>query len=142
MSEACLPRLLTSAEIMQAFNAVQNPPGEQHPPNNGRGGMRPPVQSSEDVGFFDPDVEDSSGKNAFIIAVGLHNYYRDVFSFTDRLKDLEKGSSGPRVKEHISGCIKGGALRWSSGDITALEKDLPKIRQNAACLRAGYMTSC
>ena len=48
------------------------------------------VRFSENVDFFDSTLDDSSDKNVNIMFVDRHIYYRNVFFFTDRLKNLKK----------------------------------------------------
>ena len=109
--------------LAQAFATVQRPAADGSAAATPGGDSRPVIKSSEDIGYFDPDYEDPSGKDSSIVTSGRHSFYRDVYVFTDRLKDLEKGSSGAKIKEYISGCLKGGALRWQARELTELERD-------------------
>lgn len=104
----------------------QGPPGLPGADGTGTAAEHRPlvVKSPEDIGFFDPAYEDPSGKNASIVNAGRHVYYRDVFIFLDRLRDLSKGPTGDRVKDYISGCLRGEALIWYSTEVSELEKDL------------------
>ena len=103
----------------------RRPPGPDPPGGAAAdaGGDRPVLKNSEDIGFFDPRREDDKDREA-IVNVGRHIYYKDVFVFTDRLKDLEKGSSGHRVRELVAGCLRGDALTWHSLELGETEKDM------------------
>ena len=64
----------------------------------------------EDVNYFDFDYENSIDTDQFIVSSDRHNFYRDVFIFTDHFKNLEKISSDSRVKKLMSICLKSDAL--------------------------------
>ncbi len=101
------------ASIRASPGGPAGPPGPPGPPGNDGGvpiGESRPVvvKSAEDVGYFDPGYEDSSNTNASIVNAGRHVFYRDVYVFVDRIKDLAKGSTGEqKVKELIPGCLNG-----------------------------------
>ena len=109
--------------VATAFASVPRPAGETPPPAGNNNGLQPAIRSAEDVGYFDPDYEDPTGTDQPIVSSGRHNFYRDVYTFTDHLKDLDKTTSGPRVKELVATCLKGGALRWYNSELTEIEKD-------------------
>lgn len=50
-------------------------------------------------------------------------YYRDVFSFVERLKDLAARHGKPAVRDVIYPCLRGRCLGWFT-DLGELEKDL------------------
>lgn len=107
--------------VATAFAAMPRPATETPPPP---GGNNPPaIKSAKDVGFFDPGYDDPSGTDLPIVSVGRHNFYRNVYLFTDHLKDLEKTASASRVRDLISTCLKGEALRWHTSELTELERD-------------------
>ena len=72
-------------------------------------GDRPVLKNSEDIGFFDPRREDDKNRDV-IVNVDRHIYYKNVFVFIDRLKDLEKSSSDHRVRELVAECLRGDAF--------------------------------
>ena len=105
-----------------AFAAVPRPATETPPP---AGGNNPPsaIKSVENVGFFNPEYENVSGTDQPIVSVGRHNFYRNVYVFTDHLRDLKKTASGLRMKDLIATCLKGENLRWYSTELTKIEKN-------------------
>ena len=64
------------------------------------------IKSVENVNYFDFDYENSFDTNQFIVNSKRHNFYRDVFIFTDHLKDLKKIFSNFRLKKLIVICLK------------------------------------
>ena len=110
--------------VATAFAAVPHAAAPAPPANGGNGGNPPPaIKSAEDVGYFDPGYEDPSGTDQPIVTAGRHSFYRNVYTFTDHLRSLEKTASGDRVRDLISTCLKGEALRWFETELTEIEKD-------------------
>ena len=68
------------------------------------------IKSVENVNYFDSDYENSFDTNQFIVNSKRHNFYRDVFIFTDHLKNLKKIFSNFRMKKLIVICLKKDAL--------------------------------
>ena len=84
---------------------------------------QPAIKSAENVGYFDSDYENSFGTNQSIVSSERHNFYRDVFIFTDHLKDLKKTSSDFRMKKLIFICLKEDVLTWYNTKLTEIEKN-------------------
>jgi hypothetical protein len=78
---------------------------------------------SEEVGLFNPDVEDSTDLNAGITTVGRHTVYKDVFAFTDRLTHLSKVRSEGKLWEIFPTLLRGSALVWHSVELSDMERD-------------------
>ena len=107
-------------------------PGERGPPGDtGADGAAtvngtPAQLKADDVGFFDPSYEDpkeSNSKNENpVINAGRHVFYRDVYAFVDRLKDLVHLKGEDKVREVLPTCFRGSALIWHSTELTELEK--------------------
>lgn len=80
---------------------------------------QPRALRAEEVGYFDPEYQDAA--TGPVVNAGKYIYYRDVFIFVDRLKDL---AARQDVKHVISSCFRGTALMWYSMELTELERDL------------------
>lgn len=106
------PQALPTTEAPEAPYQPYQPPVYEKPQ---------PVLRAEEVGYFDPEYQDPV--TGPIVNAGKYIYYRDVFIFVDRLKDL---ASQPQnnVKHVISSCFRGTALMWYSMELTELERDL------------------
>ena len=79
---------------------------------------------AEEVGYFDPEHQQEQG-NGPVVNTGKHVFYRDVYIFVDRLKDLAVTRPNPNdVKRVITACLRGSALMWYSAELTELERDL------------------
>ena len=77
---------------------------------------------AEEVGYFDPEHQQEQG-NGPVVNAGKHVFYRDVYIFVDRLKDL--AATRPNdVKRVITACFRGSVLMWYSAELTELERDL------------------
>ena len=80
-----------------------------------------PEFKAEDIGYFDPDIDKSYGEGS-IVSVGKNTYYRDVYAFIDRLKDMEGQCSNlPRL---VSTCLHGIALSWYTLELDSDYKTL------------------
>lgn len=79
------------------------------------------VLRNEDIGFFDPDLED---KGLGVTTTGKHTIYKDVFAFTDWLKHLAAINSESRVRDTLPTCLRGAALVWHSTELSEHERDL------------------
>ena len=67
------------------------------------------LKSSENIDFFDSRRENDKNRNV-IVNVDRHIYYKDVFVFIDRLKNLKKSSSDHKVRELVAECLRDDAL--------------------------------
>ena len=82
------------------------------------------VESSKNIEYFDSDYEDSFEKDFFIVIFDKHIFYRDVFIFIDRLKNLKKNFSRFKIKKYIVDCLKNTALKWQSTELNSLKRNL------------------
>ncbi len=99
------------------------PTGDRGPPGNdgaGSGNGSPAQLKADDIGFFDPSYEDPT--NSPVVNVGRHVFYRDVYAFIDRLKDLVSLKGEDKTREVLPTCLRGSALIWHSTELTELEK--------------------
>ena len=125
-----------SAAVAQYVRDHPTQPGPQGPPGNpgppgapGADGSSNGNSSSslkaDDVGFFDPSYEDAnntSAKDAPVVNAGRHVFYRDVYAFVDRLKDMAHLKGEEKIREVLPTCFRGTALTWHSMELTELEK--------------------
>ncbi|KAM0800587.1 hypothetical protein BDR22DRAFT_908148 [Usnea florida] len=82
---------------------------------------QPPVQSfpaspgpqlrAEELGYFDPESQQEYGSsNGPFVNTGKHIFFKDIYIFTNRLKEsaVPKGEAG--IKAIITSCLRGSAL--------------------------------
>ncbi|KAL4744304.1 hypothetical protein BDW72DRAFT_199729 [Aspergillus terricola var. indicus] len=75
---------------------------------------------TEDVGYFHPDrIDDDS---ALTEERGSKTFYRDIYSFTDRIHDVALFKGKLVVKVNIHSCLRGPALEWYTIELTQEEK--------------------
>ena len=67
------------------------------------------LKSSENIDFFDSRRENDKNKDV-IVNVDRHIYYKNVFVFTDKLKDLKKSFFDHKIRELIVECLRDDAL--------------------------------
>ena len=77
---------------------------------------------ADDIGFFDPSLNDPD--DTPIVTVGRHSFYRDVYSYVDRLKDLAKQRSPNKLRTILPECFRSNAQIWYSIELGEMEKDL------------------
>lgn len=117
-----------AAMIAEAFrnHGGQGPtPPPNDPPNlgmgNGNGEWKP-----DDIGYFDPEHDGLANVGAPIVNAGRHVFYRDVYAFVDRLKDMAPLRDEPKLRTALVQCLRGSALIWHSMELSDLEKQLLK----------------
>ena len=81
------------------------------------------LKSSENIDFFDSRRENDKNKNV-IVNVDRHIYYKNVFVFIDKLKNLKKSSFDHRMRELIVECLRDDALIWHSLKLNETEKNM------------------
>ena len=81
------------------------------------------IKSAENVNYFDSDYENSFDTNQLIVSSERHNFYRDVFIFTDHLKNLKKIFSNSKIKKLIAIYLKRDALIWYNTKLIEIEKN-------------------
>ena len=74
----------------------------------------------EEIGFFDPEAEGTDP----VVNAGKHVFYRDVFAFVDRLKDMAPLKGPEKLRTVLPQCLRGAALIWHSTELTDLEKSM------------------
>jgi hypothetical protein len=77
----------------------------------------------EDIGLFHP--WDDTINEAVIVTEGKHTIYKDVFTFTDRLKQLAVDDyNEAQICRLWTKCLRGDALQWYSWELTDIERRL------------------
>lgn len=74
----------------------------------------------EEVGFFDPEYEGSGP----VVNAGKNVFYRDVYAFVDRLKDMEQIKGEEKLRSVVPQCLRGSAPNWHSTELSEMEKSL------------------
>ena len=78
--------------------------------------------SAKNIEFFDSTADDTD----FIINIDKHVCYRDVYVFTNRLKDMIVIKNDSNFKIVISQCLRESALTWHSIELSTLKKKMLK----------------
>ena len=81
------------------------------------------MKNSKNIDFFDSRRENDKNKNV-IVNVDRHIYYKNVFVFIDKLKNLKKNFFDHRVRELIVECLRDDALIWHSLKLDEIEKNM------------------
>lgn len=119
-----------SLQPLEHSNQASNqPPDQSFPAPPG------PQLRAEEVGYFDPEYQQEhglNGSNGPVVNAGKHVFYKDVYIFTNRLKDLAVQRGEEDTKAVVSSCFRGSALMWYSMELTDLERDL--LRDNTTNL--------
>ena len=116
-----------SIAALPSQRGLQGDPGSQGPSgiDGGNGSQPRQFKTAEDIDYFDPGYEDAD--NAFIVTAGKHVFYRDVYVFVNRLKNLVKSimlNATNRVRELISFCFRGEALIWYFIELDDVVRDM------------------
>ena len=85
---------------------------------------------AEEVGYFDPEYQQEQGSNAPVVNAGKHVFYKDVYIFTNHLKDSVVQRGEEDTKAVLTACFRGSASMWYS--MTDLERTL--LRDNTTSL--------
>ena len=76
------------------------------------------------VEFFDLEYKDSSNVNSFIVNFERHVFYRDVYVFIDRVKNLTLMRDFDKFRMIISQCFRDNALIWHFMKLSKMKKKL------------------
>lgn len=110
----------------QGPQGPQGPPGPPGPAGDGNNHSNALASwRPDELGFFDPDLQDDAvvGKGD-IVYLGNHPYYRNVFVFVDRIKDVAQAKGNQTVRLNLHSCLRGTALEWHASELTTFEKDM------------------
>ena len=95
--------------VAQIFNVVQNSTInsiEITQTINDNDSMQFIIKSLKNIDYFDSKLKNSFDKNFEMMIADRHTYYRDVFFFIDRLKNLKKSFFDSRIKKYVVECFK------------------------------------
>ena len=80
------------------------------------------IRFAENVKFFDFDYIDVD--NFVIVNVDRHVFYKNIYVFEDRLKNLTKDFiDEQRMRKLISKCLRDEVLKWYFMKMTKIRKD-------------------
>ena len=144
MMERFMGELSTNRPENSRFLSTLNPPHD--PPQHSQyAPPEPPEQffpalpvtnasqlRAEEVGYFDPEYQQEHGSNGPVVNAGKHVFYKDIYVFTNRLKDLAVQRGERDTKAVIASCFRGSALMWYSMELTDSERD--RLRATATDL--------
>ena len=91
------------------------PAGPEGYGGSGQGGY----WKTDDIGYFWPDKPDSEDT---VTDEGTKVYYRDVYVFIDRIRDIIEYKGEELVKANIHACLRGAALEWFTTELSEMEK--------------------
>lgn len=110
------------AELVTIIQAAFQQQKQSNTPVERRVEASPAVKewNPDDIGFFDPEYEGSGP----VVNAGKSVFYRDVYAFIDRLKDMEAIRGEDKLRAVIPQCFRGSALIWHSAELSEMEKSL------------------
>jgi len=76
-----------------------------------------------DIGFFDPDLDESHGLGDYV-TVGNNVYWRNVFLFTNQVRDNARAGREQLVAKYLQNCLKGSALTWYAAELSDEQRTL------------------
>jgi hypothetical protein len=82
-----------------------------------------------DIGYFDPDLALSEGEGD-CVSVGNNIYWRNVYLFTDAVKDNATGERAAVVRQNLVTCLRGSALEWYTSELDDLHRAGLKFSQD------------
>ena len=112
--------------VVQIFSVVQNSTInsiEIAQAINDNDDMQLIVKSSKNIDYFDSDLKKIFDKNFEMMIVDRHIYYRDVFFFIDKLKNLKKSFFDSKIKKYVVECFKKTTQKWVFSELIELKKN-------------------
>ena len=79
------------------------------------------ILRSEHIGYFDPFFEKDKKPGASVVNAGHHVFYRDVFVFTNRLRDLTAKHTPVVIASLTQGYLRDEALIWYTAKLSEIE---------------------
>lgn len=73
----------------------------------------------DDIGYFNPEAEGTEST----VSSGKVLFYRDIYSFVDRLNDIAASKGQDTVKDVLVQCFRGSAQEWHTNELTSFEKE-------------------
>ncbi|EEQ31632.1 conserved hypothetical protein [Microsporum canis CBS 113480] len=74
----------------------------------------------EELGYFYPHMKDNADRP--VVQVNQHTYYRSVYVFVNRLKDMVITKGENLVRSNVQASLRGQALEWYTVELTNIEK--------------------
>lgn len=109
------------AERRHSRNGPGGPTDPEGSGSNDNSGDRSSKEwTAEAIGFFDPGAEG----NEPVSNVGKHVFYKDVYAFVDRLKDVALLKGDDKLRNILPQCLRGTALIWHSTELSDMEKNM------------------
>ena len=117
------------AMLDQAFERRDRREGASNNPqesSGGNGGQIVPAPQAETlraehIGYFDPGFDDEKDPGSSVVNSGRHIFYRDVFVFVNRLKDVAAQRTNAVVAGLVQSCLRGEALVWQTSELSETE---------------------
>ena len=105
-------------------NLPHNNPQRDPPGNNQQLGTSHNTKewNADDIGYFDPSYEGTGP----VVNVGKSVFYRDIYAFVDRLKDMAPLRGDDKLRTVIPQCLRGTALIWHSTELSENEKEMSR----------------
>ena len=117
----------TIAQITTQFQSQQNQNDENQNENQN---FQSTIRFSKDINYFDlkyVDVNDSFNTSSIVI-IDRYIWYRDVYVFIDKLKNLvKKFIDESRIKELLSNCLKKETLIWKNNEYNDVFKNALRV---------------
>ena len=121
--------------IARAIRSIAPPPPPPGgPPDNNEGPdpnahrmVHEPVLrfNPDDVGYFDPFYDNKSSDTAADVEhSGKATYFRDVYTFIDRIRDVARAKGETLVRQNLQLCLRGSAMVWYTRELTEDSKRL------------------
>lgn len=80
----------------------------------------------QELGFFDPHLDDAKFGKGGVVYSGSNTYIRNPYVFMDRIRDVASLRGEATVKSRIPQCLRGEALSWYTEALNKNEKDALK----------------
>lgn len=74
-----------------------------------------------DIGYFDPDLDQSHGKGERV-QVGGYTYWRNVFLFTDAIRANAQDKKQSVIRQNDNACLRGAGLKWYTWEVDNLQR--------------------
>ena len=109
--------------VMLALQATQQQtPRQARTPDGEEFDIRDNRMRDSEVGYFQPDLPDSYCADD-PVTVGSESYYRDVYTFIDRIKDVAAYRGEDKVKQRLPALLRGSAQLWYTSSLDQLSKN-------------------
>ena len=111
-------------QFTEKLNAIQLGKGIQPKEEEGKDTTVSNIDykfNAGDVGYFHPFYDNKSCDTApHLETAGKDTYFRDVYSFVERCKEV--GRYKKDIQKHLHGCLRGAAMEWHTVELTPDER--------------------